>query len=332
MKNKLKRILVTGLILCMSVVCLAGCKKNIDKMSDEELYNYMNSFESEEELDKWYETLNEDQKERAEKILLSYGLMDLFGGTSDTKESKTKEEEKKDNGPLKYEASDEIINASFTDFKFQIDDTVITVNYGGKVSDFLSQFDENTYKYTDGWRNDISTDELIPPGKYGMIYVFNKNQPKTYGEMGFESNEVLTINFENNGEETCEVGDCTLSGFCLSDEYNGSIYVAKGIPIDYEALAADERFTYDNIEAYLSQYVDRIVEDGLDVDNDIIGTTILSKNSGGLEYCLAAYASEEKSFQSWDSVLYPGYVIHFCIDPNTRGLSDIYIEFSDNSV
>ncbi len=77
--KKLKYMATLSIITVMAVGMLTGCgTKNIDKMTDQELYNYMSSeFDSMDDLDTWAENLTEEQQERVVGVMFTYGLMDM---------------------------------------------------------------------------------------------------------------------------------------------------------------------------------------------------------------------------------------------------------------
>ena len=60
---------ITLLLTLMCALTLSGCNKNIDKMSDEELYTYLSEM-TEDELTKATSYMTEEQQIRASMVLM----------------------------------------------------------------------------------------------------------------------------------------------------------------------------------------------------------------------------------------------------------------------
>lgn len=299
-----KKIISIGIIAVMSLMTFVGCGKSEEEKTAEQLGI---STEEYKDMNEAVTEYLEDESEAFEEHL------------KEAKQSETEEAQLP-----KYEAKEEIVNADFRDFKFQLDDTIFVVTLGETLENFMSQFDEDKYSWCDSDHKEINLNKLVTnQDYYEDVYLVNKNDSQKF---------ILGINVRNEGIETCELSQAVLYSFNLSKKYKGSIYFPKGIPYDIELLQSDSNFSYENIAAYLDSF-------GFESDNQTdnrwmekedCGKVIIGKDDTGMTYTITAFGDESEYLVSeritmgeQKMVDRPYYVIRFEIDPETRACKDV---------
>lgn len=264
-KKEMKKRLLTGLFMSVFVaVMLTGCggKKNITKMTDEELGEYVNGM-SVEEYDKFMLNLSPEEQERYDRYLydtleVSYTEDDSAGGRDDDFDDQGYfEEDSEETGDADtedaaqqevIEPTDEILDADWTDFKIQVDHNMVTFDYPMTVSEFLGQFDSVEYGTED------NLEGLCNAGDSIQIEIRNN----TLEMNSFKNFKPLYMFAENQTDDILRVKDCTISEVHIYPTYDGYIYYPKGLKGDNHMLEGDENYSYDMLQNYVEPLVDQV--------------------------------------------------------------------------
>ncbi len=173
--------------------------------------------------------------------------------TKDAQETDATEktvEEVVEEAPAYYLPKQEIIDAEFLDFKFQVDDDIIEWPVNMTLGEYMETLPEY-YHITDG-KKDITPDRLIEPGE-GMSVYFTSHEKAS--DAGFYA---VVRNFT---EQTTSIKDCPVVYLSLVAVYEGDVYLAKGVPANMSVnrenplkLSEDERFTFANVRATMESF------------------------------------------------------------------------------
>ncbi len=307
----MRRILSLGLVIAMSVAFI-GCGKTEDEKAAE---NLGISLEEYTEL----------------KEMIAYENEYTEGDYEDDYEAEGAEIEEPEPVALTYEASDEIKNAQFTDLKFQVDDQVITVNYSEGITDMMNQFPSDTYTF--GNKDDeVNMSKLVTSRGQEKIYVYNSNQPEDAGWL-------MAIDVQNTSDSTCDLSECSVVSVDFNRNYDGSIYFAKGIPYNAEALAENDAFSYDNLPALIDSYDleswdARSSEEG----TENCGRQFVQIINDGMIYDIYSYGPEDKVVwlgNTWGDMHLNNrcyYTISLKVDADTRTCNEVTFYFSTECV
>lgn len=253
----MKKKLLTGLLLGALVACmLTGCgKKDITKMTDEEIEDYLSEM-SMEEYDEFMREMKPGELTRYNQYLnatleVSYvepdpeEIAEIENGYAEDDGDAAVEEEVV---VEEIEPLDEIVNADWTDFKIQVDHTIVTFDYPMTVSEFLGQFDSEEYGTED------NLEGLCNAGDSVQIDIGNKTL-----EMNSSENfEPLFMYAVNKTDDILRVKDCTISEVHSYAAYDGYIYYPKGLKGDHHMLEGDENYSYDMLQNYVEPLVDQV--------------------------------------------------------------------------
>ena len=300
-----KRFLALGLVLTMSMTSLCGCGKDDDsdkhhKGRDKETSSHDDS-DSEDENDEFFKDsiFGKDNKDQSD---------DSDDDYDDADDEEDEEDDDYSSTTGDIEPSQEILKADFTDFKFQIEDSVVTLKSGDTVEEFVNQLSDNFYLY-DTYEGKVATSRLVDGEEYDYLTLF--------WDDGDRSSKVMYLDVRNMSDDDCELKDCIITDFEFNDYDGRNIYFAKGIPL---STPADDRFSYDNIKDTLEDLgVEESDDDlyygyGVDV-SDYAGRVVLDESSDSFNYCIYVFGEDPCSY---DSEAYPAYRIEISIDKNTR--------------
>lgn len=165
--------------------------------------------------------------------------------------------------------TEEILNADFSDFKFQLNDTVFSIWPGMTVKELMDQLPEYC-------QLKHSIDEVVSLDEH---MVDNDGITEKWEYFVFGANDIYDQFFElrvaNFGDEPCCVGDCIITLFdvnydltvanTMSGEdvvvgdydsftryhFGNIIYLPKGIPMNDCLLANDNQYSEENLETTL---------------------------------------------------------------------------------
>lgn len=196
--------------------------------------------------------------------------LDKMYNQASTESEETEIEEK----PIKkfenFEATETILNAQFAEKMVQIDDIVVQYFDGMTLHDFMLQFpDHYTISYMSG--KEIKEDDLVDAND--TVYIYNTNfVPLDYlSDAEYDDAKrcyALSIFIRNNTNRIATKGECTIERIKLNQVYEGSIYLAKGIPYTEEQLLADDNYSFENLETQLERLTDAMSVDGFDIYQD----------------------------------------------------------------
>ena len=285
----MKKKLLTGLLLGALVACmLTGCggKKNITKMTDEELGEYINEM-SFEEYDKFMLNLSPEEQERYDRYLydtleVSYTEDDTAGGRDDDFDDQGYfDEDSEETGASDtedaaqqevIEPTDEILDADWTDFKIQVDHTVISFQYPMTVAEFVSQFDEEEYEFE-------KLDGLCKADSTGQVNIINKKL--ALEESG--GSTVLYLATRNKTEDILPNSDCIIEMVKTNSSYRGNIYLTGGLKGTDAMVEGDETYTYGTLEDYVNATADRVSEESYPRaadDDSLLGSSVACLDDG----------------------------------------------------
>ncbi|WP_033151840.1 hypothetical protein [Pseudobutyrivibrio ruminis] len=309
-----KNILSFGMAIIMGAAMFVGCGKTEDEKAAE---NLGISLEEYQEL-KEFISDDEDLYEESDDVV-----------DEDMDESKVEEEEPV---VLTYDASDEIKNARFTDLKFQVDDLVVTVNYSEGVTDMLNQFPSDVYTFKNVDHEDVNMSKLVTTNGQEKVYVYNNNQPD-------EAGWLMCVDVQNLGDSTCDLSECNVVGMDLNKYYDGSIYFAKGIPLNADVLASDEAFSYENLPTLIDSYdLESWDAHCSEEGTENCGRQFVRNENDGMIYTIETYGPEDKIVwcgDTWGEMHLNNrcyYTITLRVDSDTRACNEISFYFGSESV
>lgn len=269
----MKKKILTGLLLGALVTCvLTGCggKKSITNMSDAEIDEYLSEMTI-DEYSEFMDELSSEEYERYDKYLNatwepSYSEPDFedMDEDNDSEDAFVEEEAV----PEVIEPLDEIMNASWTDFKLQLDHTIVSFRYPMTVEEFLSQLDSEEYEWEE-------TSGLCDSGSYTTIHVRNRaiaSTSDTYSEAS-----ALDVLVENMTEDMMRVSDCIVSEVSTEWCYTGSVYFPGGLKGTASLLEGDETYAYGTLEEYVESLVDRVSDKNSETlynDPSLVGSSV----------------------------------------------------------
>lgn len=324
----MKKKLLTGLLLgALVAVMLTGCggKKNITKMTDEELGEYINEM-SFEEYDKFMLNLSPEEQERYDRYLcdtleISYTEDDSASGRDDDFDDQGYfEEDSEETGASDtedaaqqevIEPTDEILDADWTDFKLQVDHTVISFQYPMTVAEFVSQFDEEEYEFEE-------LDGLCKADSTVQVNIRNK---KLALEKAMGS-AALSIVARNKTEDISPNSDCIIELVGTDSTYRGSIYFAGGLKGTDAMVEGDETYTYGALEDYMNATADRVSEEPhprAAEDDSLLGSSVACLDDGRTN--LTYYKIHAWSKDPVDKITDPGTM------PNGNGYLKAEVQY-----
>ena len=225
---------------------------------------------------------------------------------------------------LKYDPTEEILNAKFTDFVFQIDDILITYNYTQTVTDFIAQFDPETYEI------DGNLSALLTKNSRTYFSIYNTKQPS---EKGKEKSKVMSVTVKNDFEETTTVDKCSTFWPDFNLKYEGSIYFAKGIPFNLEDIQNDDNYSFGKISDYLRPLADDTTEEGSVWGDFVVSNlepdkTYFWESDDKMNYVLYVFGNRDyKRLSHFGHDLYPAYSLLFEISNQTAMCRNVKINF-----
>lgn len=320
-----KRLLSMGLVLTMALTSIVGCGKDDDshkkhhKDRDEETSSDDDRDEDDEKEDLFSDSIfGKDKEDESD-----YSDEDDEYESDDYDYDDEEDDDDYDYYGTSYSSASptkEIMNAGFDDFKFQVDETVFTVKPGDTFEDFFDQFpDDYVLKGGTYTKEEVDTSRLINSGATETVYVCYES---------INNSHAVMLSVTNPYDETCELGDCVIIEFELSEYYEGVIYLPRGIVLnDDDAIASDDRFNYDNILDSLKSY--GVEEYNVDFQFgdydpfDYIGVVGLGDSSSDLYYYIYVCAAPPDVDWLEEPIQYE---IVMVIDQNTRQCSEVTMD------
>ena len=263
-------------------------------------------------------------------LSLTLSLMTLVGcGIGGSHKSDDSVETGKNEVSTYCEPTEEIMAADFTDFKFQLDNTVFQIKGQTTVEELLNQFPSDEYVLTvyetsTGEYKEQATNKLVEAGGVENYFIVNKKFADSK-DIHAGATWGIEIAAKNKSDSVSDLKDCIINGFEFNVVYAGTTYFAKGIPAFGDAIQSDERFSYDNISETFAGYgFETIDEDTYDIlladENQFAGRKVFIPGNDGLTFSAVTHDDLYK-----DNMVSPAvFWITFTIDPDTRMCSNIY--------
>lgn len=278
-----RKFLVLGLVFTLSFTSLCGCGKDDDS-------------------DKHHESSDTETSSQD-------GSYEGYSGEESDSEACDSDEDS-DNALSDYVApTQEILDADFTDFKFQIEDTVVTLKPGDTVEELMDQLSDDFYLNVSD-EGDITTSWLVGGEEQVVPHLMWSNGDRSF--IAF----ILWV--DNLSSDDCELGECIITSFHLEGSEHGNTYLAKGIPYD---VPGDDRLSYENIKDTLEEFGAQDNGDELYLNYDGIyvaeyaGKVVIEDRSDEYHYYIYVFADDPYPEGSGS---YPVYEMEIDIDQETH--------------
>lgn len=296
----------TLFILCMTLcsVSVWGCGNSKEQQIADNLQEEWGIEEDEaKELAAEFAEIQEEMQED-----------ETYDSVMSKEESTIETEEKVE---LQYaEPTQEILDANFEDFKFQVDTKVFHFDYDMNVEEFVNQFSDTdiVFKMDD---SELNLDRLVSGEKFSSEKIdAYLNDEKCFTVSGH--------NYDLQGN-TVSLRECPVTQLSFEQNFSGAIYFAKGIPYNNtELLQQNENLTFSNLADYLQSIG---VEESTGLQSE---KTFYYTQNGGMEYIItpvALYALPTRDMNMMNDkqrrYAYCSYILKLRIDPDTAKCNEV---------
>lgn len=308
MKKKSLLLLMTALLCFQLTACgdEGETEEKESKVKTEESKEVTESKDSESE--------NEETKDAQE-----------IDSAEETVEEVVEEaEEELDPMLVHYEPMQEILDADFTDFKFQVDDTVYTLAYGMTFEELLQQVPDRYQIYDANKSYQIDENRLLEPSKGFSVSFLNSEK---------EDDLAFWVEVVNETEETIAIKDCVVMGMDFPGYYEGDCYAAKGILLNKSRksqnpvrMEQDESFNFSTMKDILASWGIPEVENFAAMKEFLGQKYVAYVNTNGITYEIFALDDHPTviTVQGNKAMLkYTEYEIKFTISKETNNLSNV---------
>lgn len=225
-----------------------------------------------------------------------------------------------------YEPMQEILDADFTDFKFQVDDTIYTVVHNMSFAEFLLQVPERYQMYDQKKNIQIDENRLLEPDKGFVVAFYNT-------EKGDDC--AFSVYVVNETESTISIKDATVWYMQFPFTYEGDCYAPKGIVLNKSRysqnpvkISEDERFTFSTMKDTLASWGIPEIENIKALDDYAGQNFVAYVNQNDLVYHIFVLDEHpEISLVQGNKAMirFDRYEIKFTISKETGTISDVRI-------